>query len=104
MIYLNLGDYKMSVHPLRDFIIVSKEEGPKTTASGLFLANTEEKNVTGTVIAVGTGRVSMNGTVIPLDVLVGDRVVFNKNMATEVKDGETPVLVLREDQVLCVLK
>lgn len=94
----------MSVHPIRDYVVVSKEEGPKTTASGLYIAHTEEKNVTGSVVAVGSGRISMNGTVIPLEVVVGDKVVFNRNLATEVKDGETSFLVLREDQVVCVLR
>jgi chaperonin GroES len=94
----------MSVHPIRDFIVVSKDEGPKTTASGLYIAHSEEKNVTGTVLAVGSGRVTMTGTVVPLDIKVQDKIVFNRNLATEVKDGENVVLVLREDQVLCVLR
>ena len=94
----------MSVQPIRDFITVTKEEAAKTTASGLFIAHTEEKNVSGTVIAVGTGRVTMNGSIVPLDVQVGDKVLFNKNLAVEVKDGESAVWVLREDQVICVLR
>lgn len=94
----------MSVHPIRDYIVVSKESGPEKTASGIFIAHTEEKNVTGKVLAVGSGRVSMNGTTVPLEVIVGDRVVFNKNLATEVKDNGETVLVLREDQIVCVLR
>lgn len=94
----------MSVHPIRDFIVVTKDEGPKQTASGLYLGHAEEKNVSGTVIAVGSGRVTMNGSVVPLDVNVNDKVYFNKNLATEVKDGENTVLVLREDQIICVLR
>lgn len=94
----------MTVQPIRDFIAVTKHDGPETTKSGLFIAHTEEKNVTGTVLAVGSGRVTMTGAVVPLDVAVGDKVVFNKNLATEVKDGDNSVFVLREDQVLCVLK
>lgn len=94
----------MSVHPIRDFIVVTKDAGPEKSPGGLFIAHTEEKNITGTVIAVGSGRVTMNGSVVPLDVNVGDKVVFNKNLATEVKDGGESVLVLREDQVLCILK
>ena len=94
----------MSVHPIRDFIVVTKEESAKTTASGLHIVVNEEKNVTGIVLAVGSGRVTMTGTVVPLDVQVHDKVVFNKNLATEVKDGEKTVLVLREDQILCVVR
>ena len=94
----------MSVQPIRDFITVTKEESTKTTASGLHLVTTEEKNISGKVLAVGSGRVTMNGSIVPLDVQVGDKVLFNKNLAVEVKDGESVVWVLREDQVICVLR
>jgi chaperonin GroES len=95
----------MTVQPIRDFIVVSKNsEQEERRPSGIVLVATETKNVTGTVLAVGSGRVSMNGTVVPLEVNVGDKVVFNKNTATEVKDGHETVLVLREDQVICILK
>jgi chaperonin GroES len=95
----------MSVHPIRDYVVVSKDsEQEEKRPSGIVLVATETKNVTGIVLAVGSGRVSMNGTVVPLEVVKGDKVVFNKNMATEVKDGHNVVFVLREDQVICVLK
>lgn len=94
----------MSVHPIRDFIVVSKSEGPQKSPGGIIIAHTEEKNIAGTVVAVGSGRVTMNGSVVPLDVVVGDKVLFNKNLAIEVKDGDQTVLVLREDQVICVLR
>lgn len=94
----------MSISPIRDSIVVSKDAGPEKSAGGLFIAHTEEKNVTGTILAVGTGRVSMDGTVIPLDVKVGDKILFNKNHSTEVKDGDNVVLVLREDAVICVIR
>jgi chaperonin GroES len=94
----------MAVVPIRDFIVVSKDETAKTTASGLYIAHTEERNVTGTVLSVGSGRVTMSGSVVPLEVLKGDKVLFNKNNAVEVKEGESTVLLLREDQVICVLR
>lgn len=94
----------MSVQPIRDYIVVSKNEAPKTTASGLFVAHAEEKNVSGTVLAVGSGRITMNGTLVPLEVAVGDKVVFNKSLATEVKDGDDAVFVFREDQVICIVR
>lgn len=91
----------MSVQPLRDFVVVSKNDGPQTTASGLYIAHVEDKMIRGKVLAVGSGRVAADGTVIPLEVKVGDTVVFNKNLATEVtNEGET-VLILREEQILC---
>jgi chaperonin GroES len=94
----------MSVHPIRDFIVVRKEESDEKSSSGLYIAHVDEKNVKGTVVAVGSGRVTMNGTVVPLDVQAGDKVMFNKNNATEVKEKDETLLVLREDSVICILK
>ena len=95
----------MNIIPLRDFVIVTKEEGPKTTASGLYLAGTtDEKIVTGTVLSVGTGAVLSTGAIMTMEVKVGDKVAFNKNMAAEMKNEENTVLLLREDQLLCILK
>lgn len=90
--------------PLRDCVIVSRDEAAKQTTSGLFIpANVDEKVVTGVVLAVGTGRLTSDGKSVPLEVSVGDKVVFNKNLAIEIKvDGET-VSLLREDQIYCVL-
>jgi chaperonin GroES len=93
----------MTVQPIRDQVVVKKEEAAQTTASGLFIAHADEKNVKGTVVAVGSGRLTMSG-VVPLDVREGDKVLFNKNNAIEVKDGDQTYLVLREDNVICVLK
>lgn len=94
----------MTVQPIRDFIVVRREEAAQTTSGGLYIAHAEEKNVKGTVIAVGSGRVTMNGGVVPLDVQNGDKVLFNKNSAVEVKDGNETLLVLREDNIICILK
>lgn len=95
----------MNVQPLRDFVVVKKDEAAKQTASGLYLtAPMEEKVVTGTIIAVGSGRLNSDGTITTLEVKVGDKVVFNKHIATEVKVGEETVLLLREDHIYCVVK
>lgn len=95
----------MSVQPIRDFLVVEKEDAPKQTASGLFIAPTvEEKVVNGLVLAVGSGLLAGDGSKIPLEVKAGDRVAFNKNLAVEVKDGEKTFLLLREEHVLCVFK
>lgn len=95
----------MSVHTIRDFIVVSKDSThDEVSRGGIVMIKQETKNVTGTVLSVGSGRVSMNGTVIPLDVHEGDKVVFNKSMASEVQDGHDTVYVLREDQVIAILR
>jgi chaperonin GroES len=94
----------MSVQPLKDFVVVRKEEAPKQTASGLYMpATTEEKVVTGVVLSVGPGRLTDAGVNLPVAVKVGDRVAFNKSFAVEVKDNGEVFHLLKEDQLLCVL-
>jgi chaperonin GroES len=92
------------IKPIRDQVVVKREDASAQTASGLYIAHVEEKNVKGTVVAVGSGRVSMTGHIIPLDVSVDDKVLFNKNNAVEVKDEGETFLVIREDHIVCILK
>jgi chaperonin GroES len=96
----------MSIQPLRDFVVVAKEEAPKQQAGSLIIRpdNVEEKLIRGKVVAVGSGRVAADGSVVPLEVSVGDRVVFNKNFATELTEGGETALLLREDQLLAILR
>lgn len=94
----------MTVKVLRDSIVVTKDPVAEKSAGGLFVAHAETKVVTGTVVAVGSGRITMAGAVVPLEVVVGDRVVFNKSMATEVTDNEVVFFVLREDAITCILQ
>lgn len=94
----------MNIHPIRDQIIVKKQEAATKTASGLYVPVTiEEKITTGTILEVGTGRVALNGTVVPLEVKVGQQIKFNKSMATEITHNDETVLVIREDAILCTL-
>ncbi len=94
----------MAIKVIRDSIVVTKDDAAKTTASGLFVAHAETKVVSGTVVSVGSGRLTMGGTVVPLEVSVGDKVLFNKSLATEVSDDEKPFFVLKEEYVICVIK
>lgn len=96
----------MNVKPLRDFVVVSKETVTETkTASGIVMVTHVEKVAKGTVLAVGSGLLATNGSVVPLEVQVGDQVAFNSNLATELKtDDGTTVLLLREEQLLAVIK
>jgi chaperonin GroES len=94
----------MTVQPIRDFIVVRKDEATAKSSGGLYIAHVEEKNVKGTVVAVGSGRVTMSGSVVPLDVSVDDKILFNKNNAIEVKEENETLLVIREDGVICILK
>ena len=94
----------MSVHPIRDQIIVRKQDAATQTASGLYMAPiAEEKVATGTILEVGTGRVSLSGVTVPLEVVAGQQIKFNKSMATEITHKGETVLVIREDAILCTL-
>jgi chaperonin GroES len=104
MIYYFCKENYMTPKVLRNRIIVSKDEAIEKLASGLYVpGNTDEKVVTGTVLSVGSGHLSNTGLLIPLEVKANDRVVFNKNMATEVKVDSQTYWILSEDQILCVL-
>lgn len=93
----------MKIRPLYDRIVVKRLEGEETTKGGIIIPDSaKEKPVEGVVVAVGSGRVLEDGAQRPVDVKVGDRVLFGKYGGTEVEfDGETHV-VLREHDVLAV--
>ena len=95
----------VSIKPLEDRIVVQANEGDQTTASGLVIPDTaKEKPQEGEVVAVGPGRIDDNGNRVPLDVAVGDRVIYSKYGGTEVKvDGEE-YLILSARDVLATLK
>lgn len=96
----------MSIQPLRDFILVSKQaEEEKPKDSLIFRpATADTKIVKATVLAVGSGALANDGKAIPLEVKVGDTVVFNKNLAQEITDGSDTALIIREDQLLAVVR
>ena len=94
----------MNVRPLHDRLLVQRNDSATQTAGGLYLPETaKEKPVEGTVLAVGEGRLTEEGKTLPLQVQVGDRIIFGKYSGTEIKlDGEER-LILREDDVLGIL-
>jgi chaperonin GroES len=94
----------MRIRPLHDRIIVKRTEEEEKTKGGIIIPDTaKEKPAEGKVIAAGEGRVKKDGTKIPLEVKVGDRVLFSKYAGTEVKiDGEEN-LMMREDDILAVI-
>ena len=94
----------MAFRPLHDRVLVKRLEGEEKTKGGIIIPDTaKEKPMEGKVLAVGTGRILENGTKVPLDVEVGDRILFGKYSGTEIKiDGEE-VLVVREDEVLAIM-
>ncbi len=93
-----------TLKPLEDRILVRPEEGEETTASGIVIPDTaKEKPQEGTVLAVGPGKRSDTGDLIPMDVSDGDRVIYSKYGGTEIKiDGEE-LLILSARDVLAIV-
>ena len=93
----------MKIRPLQDRIIVKRIDEEEKTKGGIIIPDTaKEKPQEAKVIAVGKGKVKEDGTVLPLDVKKGDRVLFSKYSGTEITiDGEEH-LIIREDDVLGV--
>ena len=96
----------MNLQPLDDRIVVQPSDAEETTASGLVIPDTaKEKPQQGDVLAVGPGRRSeQTGEIIPLDVKVGDKVVYSKYGGTEITADGEDVLILNARDVLAVLK
>ena len=95
----------MNLRPLHDRVIVKRQEKETTTAGGIVLASSAaEKPSEGVVVAVGPGMANKNGDVRPLEVKVGDRVLFGKFTGSEVKvDGEDYV-IMREEEIFAVIQ
>lgn len=95
----------VAIKPLEDRIIIQQVEAEQTTASGLVIPDSaKEKPQEGKVVAVGPGRVADNGTRIPVDVNVGDTVIYSKFGGTEVKVGVEDYLVLSSRDILAVIE
>jgi chaperonin GroES len=95
---------KVAIKPLEDRIVVQASEAEQTTASGIVIPDTaKEKPQEGTVLAVGPGRFE-DGNRVPLDVKVGDVVIYSKYGGTEVKYNGEEYLVLSARDVLAVIE
>ena len=94
----------MAFRPLHDRVLVRRVEAEEKTAGGIIIPDSaKEKPAEGVIVAVGTGARSENGTVTPLEVKAGDRVLFGKWSGTEVKvDGED-LLIMKESDILGVI-
>ena len=95
----------MKIRPLHDRLVVRRKEEERTTASGIVIPDSAtEKPAQGEVVAAGNGKILENGDVRPMDVKIGDTVMFGKYSGTEVKiDGED-LLVMREEDIMGVLE
>ena len=94
----------VSIKPLEDRIVIQQVDAEQVTASGLVIPDTaKEKPQEGEVVAVGPGRIDDNGNRVPLDVKVGDKVIYSKYGGTEVKYQGRDLLVLSARDVLAVI-
>jgi len=95
----------MNIRPLHDRIIVERLEEETTTASGIIIPDTaKEKPQQGKIIAVGKGKVTEDGKILPMDVKVGDKVLFGKYAGTDIKIEGKEYLMMREDDILGVVE
>ena len=95
----------MKIRPLHDRVIVKRMEEERKTASGIVIPDTAaEKPDQGEIIAVGTGKKDDQGKLIPLDVKVGDRVLFGKYAGQTVKVDGDELLVMREEDIMGVVE
>jgi chaperonin GroES len=95
----------MTVRPLHDRILLKRVEEKETVKGGIIIPDTaKEKPQEGEVIAVGHGKKTEEGKVIPLDVKAGDRILFGKYSGTEIKLDDQEYLIIREEEVLGVIE
>jgi chaperonin GroES len=95
----------MKIRPLHDRVIVKRLEGESTSPGGIVIPDSAaEKPVQGKIVAVGKGKILEDGNVRPLDVKVGDKILFGKYSGTEVKVDGDELLVMREEDVMAVIE
>jgi chaperonin GroES len=95
----------MKIRPLQDRVIVKRLEEEEKTKGGIIIPDTaKEKPQEGKVIAVGKGKVTEDGKVIPLDVKVGDKILFGKYSGSEIKIGGEEHLIMKEEDILGIIE
>ncbi|KAA1295283.1 MAG: co-chaperone GroES [SAR202 cluster bacterium] len=93
---------KVAFKPLGNRVVIEPSEGEEqVSAGGIYIPDTaKEKPQEGTIVAAGPGRLTDDGNRVPMELEVGDTVVYSKYAGTEYKEGDTEYLVLREDDIL----
>ena len=95
----------MNIRQLHDRVVIKRMDEERTSAGGIVIPDSAtEKPIRGEVIAAGRGKIMENGEVRPLDVKVGDQVLFGKYSGTEIKVEGEEVLVMREDDIVAVIE
>jgi chaperonin GroES len=94
----------MTIKPLHDRVVIERIEAESKTAGGIIIPdNAKEKPAEGVVVAIGNGARDNNGKIIPLDVQVGDRILFAKWGGVEVKFGGKELIILKESDILAII-
>ncbi|MCR4410940.1 MAG: co-chaperone GroES [Thermoguttaceae bacterium] len=94
----------LNIQPIGDRVVVERESAEEVTTGGIVLPDTaKDKPARGTVLAVGEGRLLKNGNRVPLQVGVGDRVVFSSYAGDEFKLGDRQLVLMREEDILAIL-
>src|SRR5688572_30791973 len=95
----------MKIRPLHDRVIVKREDEERKSPGGIVIPDTAaEKPIRGKIIAVGKGKILENGSIRPLDLKVGDKILFGKYGGTEVKVEGEDLLVMREEDIMAVIE
>jgi chaperonin GroES len=95
----------MKVNPIRDRILVKPIEADTVTASGIVIPdNAQEKPMQGEVLGVGDGKVTDDGTIIPMTVKIGDKILYGKFSGQTVKIQNKDHIILKEDDVLAIVE
>jgi chaperonin GroES len=96
---------KFKIRPLGDRVVVEPLEAEEKTKGGIILPDTaKEKPQEGKVVAVGKGKVNDKGEVIPMEVKVGDKVLYGKYAGTEVTVDDKQYIILREEDILAIVE
>ena len=94
----------MKIRPLHDRVVIKRMEEEKASPGGIIIPDSAtEKPIKGEVVAVGNGKIQDNGNVQPLDVKVGDTVLFGKYSGTEVMRDSDELVVMKEDDIMAVI-
>jgi chaperonin GroES len=95
----------MQIIPLEDRILIKPQEAEEKSKGGIILPDTaKEKPQEGRVVAIGKGKLTEDGKIIPLEVKVGDRVLYSKYAGTEIKINGEEHLIIRQEDVLAIIK
>ena len=95
----------MNIRPLHDRVVVRRVEDERRSPGGIVIPDTAaEKPMQGEILAVGNGKILDDGSVRPLDVKVGDKVLFGKYAGTEFRQDSEEVLMMREDDIMAVIE